>query len=108
MLDKEIETISSKGHACQLERPDPQKAMLKVFEQAKSPFERVHIDFLGSMCKKMFLIITDGFTQWLVVFLMNNTTTQSTIAKLRENFACVSIRSFEVERDRFHKKTKCE
>lgn len=87
LLDKEIEAIVSKCHACQLERSDPQKAMLKAFEESKGLFERIHIDFLGPVCNKMFLIITDAFTKWPKVFVMNNITTQMTISKLRETFA---------------------
>ncbi|XP_043466332.1 uncharacterized protein K02A2.6-like [Leptopilina heterotoma] len=74
LLDKEIKKIALQCHACQLERPDPQKAKLKLFEEATFPFERIHIDFLGPIAKKMFLIVTDAFTKWPEVFSMNNTT----------------------------------
>ena len=87
-LDQDIEEFVKNCKACQLTSSSPEKVELKKFPEAKFPFERVHIDFLGPYKGRMYLILVDAFSRWPeIVDMGNKTDSKFTIEKLREIFA---------------------
>ena len=86
-LDQDVEQYVKGCKLCMVHRPDPPKVPLTKWPDAKTPWERVHIDYLGPVKGKMFLVIVDSYTKWVEVFEMPNTDSNATTCKLREVFS---------------------
>ena len=56
------------------------------WENAKSPWLRVHLDFAGPYLGKMFLVLVDSYSKWLDVTPMSNTKTTLLVECLRHSF----------------------
>ncbi len=57
----------------------------------EKPWSRLHLDFAGSYCGSMFLVLVDTHSKWMDVVMMKNITTAMTIEKLRIIFATHGI-----------------
>lgn len=90
-LDAEIEQISRNCLQCQLTRPNPKKVTTHVWEAAKRPFERVHVDFAGPFMGNYYFILIDAYTKWPEVYVIPNITTKTTMDKCREIFSRFGI-----------------
>ncbi|KAK9704019.1 Integrase zinc binding domain [Popillia japonica] len=55
LIDKEIEELAKSCDACNKVRPNPPKAAVIPYNEAKHIFDRIHIDFFGPFRDKMFL-----------------------------------------------------
>ena len=86
-LDAEITSTVQQCDLCQLHRPSPSKAPLHPWEWPTKPWARLHIDHAGSFHGKLFLIIVDAHSKWIDVQIVNSTSAESTISKLRPIFA---------------------
>jgi len=86
-IDIEIEGITKRCELCLIHSENPPKAVLHSWPWPDGPSLRVHLDFLGPVNKRMFLVIIDVFSKWVYVKFMPNITTFSTIKILREYFA---------------------
>ena len=86
-IDKQIENTVKGCDACQQYRNAPALAPLHVWSWPSHPWERVHIDFLGPFMGKMILVVTDAHSKWPEAIVMKSTTSERTIAVLREIFA---------------------
>ncbi|XP_060881536.1 uncharacterized protein K02A2.6-like [Metopolophium dirhodum] len=86
-IDLEIEGITKRCELCLIHSENPPKAVLHSWPWPDGPSLRVHLDFLGPVNKRMFLVIIDAFSKWVYVKFMPNITTFSTIKILREYFA---------------------
>ncbi|KAG7295105.1 hypothetical protein JYU34_022039 [Plutella xylostella] len=53
---------------CARLRPAPPRAQLTPWPYPPEPWHRVHLDFLGPMNNKMFLIIVDAYSKWVEVY----------------------------------------
>lgn len=65
--------------------------MTHVWEAAKCPFERVHVDFAGPFMGNYFFILIDAYTKWPEIYVIPNIGTQITIEKCREIFSRYGI-----------------
>nr|XP_022908875.1 uncharacterized protein K02A2.6-like [Onthophagus taurus] len=83
-LDKDIEKYVKSCEACMTFSRNPELVKLTKFTEAKEVFDRVHIDFMGPFKGKMFLIITDSYSKWPEIYLMNKIDSENTIEKLRD------------------------
>jgi len=86
-IDFEIEGITKRCELCLIHSENPPKAVLHSWPWPDGPSIMVHLDFLGPVNKRMFLVIIDAFSKWVYVKFMPNITTFSTIKILREYFA---------------------
>ena len=57
------------------------------WEWPTKPWARLHIDHAGPFHGKLFLIIVDAHSKWIDVQIVNSTSAESTISKLRPIFA---------------------
>ncbi|XP_062532994.1 uncharacterized protein K02A2.6-like [Bombyx mori] len=48
------------------------------------PFYRVHLDFLGPLNGRMYLVLVDAYSKWLEVYEMASTTTSAVIERMYE------------------------
>uniref|UniRef100_A0A183BQV4 RNA-directed DNA polymerase n=1 Tax=Globodera pallida TaxID=36090 RepID=A0A183BQV4_GLOPA len=85
-IDKDIEAIRKKCKTCQVNAPEMRKVPLHPWEVPERPWQRLHIDFCGPFLNKMWLIVVDAKTKWPEVVMMKNTTTESTMAAIRNLF----------------------
>lgn len=86
-LDRRIEAIANNCHECIQARPFPAKVQHSPWPKSSFAFHRIHIDFLGPLAHKTFLIVLDSYSKWVEVFPMTTITSSETIEKLRECFA---------------------
>ncbi|KAK9687177.1 Integrase core domain [Popillia japonica] len=86
-LDKDIENLVRSCPAGLSVRAQPEKATLIKWELTQKPFDRIHLDFLGPINGKMFMILVDSYSQWVEVVETQKIDTTTTIERLREIFA---------------------
>ncbi|XP_031571846.1 uncharacterized protein K02A2.6-like [Actinia tenebrosa] len=85
-LDKQIETLAKGCSGCQLIQNEPPITRLHPWEWPNGPWQRIHVDFAGPFLNRMFLIVVDAYSKWPEVEVMQSTTTEKTIEKLRQIF----------------------
>lgn len=86
-MDKNIEQMVSACLECQAHANDPAKITDHSWKYPDGPWKRVHVDFAGPFRGKTYLILVDAYSKWPEVFIMNTTTTTSTIRVLTSIFA---------------------
>ena len=86
-LDAMIENKVQGCETCQLHRPLPPKAPLHPWESPNCSWSRLHIDHAGPYLGKLYLILVDAFSKWIEVHIVNSTSSEATIEKLRTIFS---------------------
>ena len=86
-IDKDLEIKAKSCHTCQTHQRLPPKAPVHAWEYPSTPWERVHIDFMGPFEGKMLLIIVDAHSKWIEAHVMTSSTSTATIERLRQTFA---------------------
>ncbi|XP_039396848.1 uncharacterized protein K02A2.6-like, partial [Mauremys reevesii] len=86
-LDSAIEEKAKACMSCQGVRNAPQWAPLHPWDWPENPWQRIHVDFAGPLEGSMFLVAVDAHSKWPEVFIMQSTTAESTIQKLRGLFS---------------------
>ncbi|MCG8032935.1 MAG: DDE-type integrase/transposase/recombinase [Candidatus Thiodiazotropha taylori] len=86
-IDKDIENLVKQCSGCQKQQKEPTKAFLHPWEWPTSPWERVHIDFLGPFMNRMFFVMIDAHSKWPEVFVMKSTSAEKTVNIMRSVFA---------------------
>lgn len=90
-LDDDIEGLTKNCLQCQMTRTNPKKVKTHVWEAAKKPFERVHVDFAGPFMGTYFFLLIDAYSKWPEVYVIPNITTTTTIEICREIFSRFGI-----------------
>ena len=90
-MDQNLESKVRGCDTCQKSRHAPPKALLHPWEYPSRAWSRIHIDFAGPYQGKMLLIIVDAYTKWVEVHVMNSSTAEATVDKLRQSFATFGI-----------------
>ncbi|XP_050059397.1 uncharacterized protein K02A2.6-like [Aphis gossypii] len=90
-IDKEIVQITKECLGCMEHSDNPPKSILHNWPWPEGPAQRVHLDFLGPINGKMFVVIIDAHSKWVHVRFMNNITSEGTIKILREYFSLWGI-----------------
>lgn len=81
-LDSEVTTIVQKCDACLLDRPNPSKAPLHLWECLTRPWAQVHNDHADPFYGRLFLVVVDAYSKWIDVHIVTSTSSEATIAKL--------------------------
>ena len=90
-IDQHITNMVQNCTACQSERNKPATALLHPWSWPDRPWMRIHVDFAGPFQGAMFMIVVDAHSKWLEVIPMSSTTTEKTIAVLRNLFASYGL-----------------
>ena len=85
-IDAKIEQITKSCERCQAVRNSPPAAPLHPWSWPSHPWQRIHIDFAGPFCQKMFFVLVDSHSKWAEVVEMSSTTSAATIKVLRQFF----------------------
>lgn len=77
------------AHApCAPRRPTHRRGKRRAFGRGrKKAWSRVHMDYLGPLFGKLYLVMVDAGSKWLEVFEVPSTAAQHAIARLSETFA---------------------
>lgn len=67
-LDKDIESLVKKCIGCSSNSSIPSKVLLVDWKLLEEVWERIHIDDLGPIKSKHYLIVLDAHSKWLGVF----------------------------------------
>lgn len=87
-LDKDLEDMAKSCENCLQYRSNPPKSELITWKWPSEPWSRVHLDFMGPIFGKYFLILVDAHSKWPECIDMNQSITASqTIKALRAIFA---------------------
>ena len=90
-MDKDIERYVKKCPVCQSSRKDPPVAPAHPWPVPDKPWTRLHIDYVGPLEGKMFLLITDAHSRWMEIHATNTSTSSATIELLRKSFASLGL-----------------
>ncbi|XP_063636147.1 uncharacterized protein K02A2.6-like [Cydia splendana] len=86
-IDADVERACRSCGTCAAESSAPPRAPPQPWRYLTDAWTRLHIDFLGPVQGRTFLILIDSTSKWLEVFQMQSTTAKSVIKVLRETFA---------------------
>ncbi|XP_045541460.1 uncharacterized protein K02A2.6-like [Papilio machaon] len=87
-VDEAIENLIGSCEVCTRLRPSPPRTKLVPWRFPPQPFYRVHIDFLGPLNGRTYLVVVDSYTKWVEVYDMNaNTTSYAVVERLYEYIA---------------------
>ena len=76
---------------CQGTRNKPPSATLHPWDWPQKPWQRVHADYAGPFLGRMFLILVDANTKWVDIHVVNSTSAEVTIEKMRATFATLGL-----------------
>ncbi|XP_059048702.1 uncharacterized protein K02A2.6-like [Achroia grisella] len=86
-IDEAIEQQCRMCNTCAAEADAPPRHAPTPWPWPTRPWSRIHMDFLGPINNKIYLVIVDAHTKWLEVFQVPSTAAVHCIAKLSELFA---------------------
>ncbi|XP_049866275.1 uncharacterized protein K02A2.6-like [Pectinophora gossypiella] len=87
-IDDAIENMIGTCNVCIQLRPSPARAPISPWARPPQPFQRLHIDFLGPINGRTYLVIVDASTKWVEVYdMVTNTTTSAVIEKMCDCFS---------------------
>ncbi|XP_011313170.1 uncharacterized protein K02A2.6-like [Fopius arisanus] len=85
-IDGDIENTTQRCILCLENSDNPPRAKLQNWKWPEGPNQRLHIDFLGPIDGRMYMVIIDAFSKWLEVKEMKDITSRTTIVALKEYF----------------------
>ncbi|XP_061715638.1 uncharacterized protein K02A2.6-like [Cydia pomonella] len=86
-IDADVERTCKSCGTCVAESSAPPRAPPQPWRYLTDVWTRLHIDFLGPIQGRTFLILIDSTSKWLEVFQMQSTTAKAVIKVLRETFS---------------------
>jgi len=90
-LDKHIEECVRHCSHCKSNRGNVAEAPLFPWDVPVAPWERLHLDFAGPFCGRMWLLGVDAYSKWPEIGSMRSATAAKTISLLRDWFARFGI-----------------
>ena len=90
-MDAQIEELVRKCRNCQENRPEKRRMEVHQWDPAPHAFSRIHIDFMGPIRGKLFLVIVDAFSRWIDVQEVPSTSAAAVIPRLRRLFAYFGV-----------------
>lgn len=83
-IDEALEKMIGACATCAQLRASPPRVQPSPWPYPSHPFHRVHLDFLGPLNGRMFLVIVDAYSKWVEVYEMNSCTSTALIERLYE------------------------
>ena len=90
-MDEDIELIVKRCSKCQGDQNKVPVVPLQPWKFPATLWSRLHIDYVGSFLKSMFLAIIDAYSKWVEIFRTSSSTSTITIQCLRSTFARYGI-----------------
>ena len=86
-MDTALEVAVLTCAECQENQKSPSRAPMHPWEWPDRPWARIHIDYAGPVRGKMILVVVDSHSKWIEAHVVNSSTSQATIEKLRLIFS---------------------
>ena len=86
-IDADIERSVRLCMSCQEVQPSPPAAPLHPWKWPTRPWARLHLDFAGPVCGKMFLVTIDAHSRWIEAACTPTTSSSVVIEELKTVFA---------------------
>ena len=86
-----IENTVKNCKVCQETRHRPPSATLHPWDWPRNPWQRVHADYAGPFLSRMFLVLVDANTKWVDIHVVNSSSAEVTIEKIRATFATLGL-----------------
>lgn len=86
-IDEAVEAMCQGCAVCAAQADAPPRQAPRPWPWPSRPWSRVHLDFMGPIFGKTYLVVVDAMSKWLEVFLVPSTAANWTIDKLTELFA---------------------
>ena len=90
-INLDIEKCVKSCNPCQEVRHRSPSALLHPRDWPRQPWQRVHADYIGPFLGKMFVLLVDANTKWIDVHVVNSSSSQFTIEKMRATFAILGL-----------------
>ena len=74
-------------HGLSTDPEKPGNRTIALVGMASSPWQRIHVAFVGLFIAEMFLLVADAHSKWPEVVKMNSTTATKTVEELRKLFS---------------------
>lgn len=78
-IDARLEAIAGACDVCAALRPAPPRAPLSPWPYPPQSFYRIHLDFLGPLNNKMFLVIVDAYSKWVECYTLTSSYGSKTV-----------------------------
>lgn len=85
-IDAEIERVASNCDRCITTKVSPPKVPIENWKWPNAVFERIHLDYLGPIHNKTYLVLIDAYSKWLECIEVPNLTATTLINKLQSIF----------------------
>lgn len=86
-IDSDVEEMCKQCVICSAESQAAPRVLPQPWPYHTQPWSKIHIDFLGPLNGKTFLVLIDSTTKWLEIMEMYRTNASSVIKNLRSTFA---------------------
>ncbi|XP_055590370.1 uncharacterized protein K02A2.6-like [Uranotaenia lowii] len=86
-IDAAIETFVKQCGNCASHSKSPPKLPPQPWPQAKTPWERIHVDFAGPFFDQHFLVVVDAHSKWPEIRILRSPSTSAVVEFLEELFA---------------------
>ncbi|KAL0810732.1 hypothetical protein ABMA28_010054 [Loxostege sticticalis] len=90
-IDEAVEAACRACGVCAAHADSPPHQAPRLWPWPPKPWTRIHIDFLGPIYNKMYLVVIDSSSKWIEVYQVPSTAASTTITKLRELWARFGI-----------------
>lgn len=85
-VDEAVEALCKGCETCAAQADAPPRQTPRPWPWPSRPWSRVHLDFMGPIFGKTYLVVVDAMSKWLEVFQVPSTAANWTIDKLTELF----------------------
>ncbi|XP_048482923.1 uncharacterized protein K02A2.6-like isoform X1 [Plutella xylostella] len=90
-VDEDVERMCRQCAVCAAQADAPPRHAPRPWPWPHSPWSRVHVDFLGPIYGKLYLVAVDAMSKWIEVFNVPSTVAKCTIDRLSELFSRFGI-----------------
>ncbi|KAK6745962.1 hypothetical protein RB195_012209 [Necator americanus] len=87
IINRDIEEAVRHCRNCHEAAKMPKKTVFNSWTTEKKPWDRIHIDYVGPLNGRMYLVVVDAYSKWPEVFEMSSSSTTATLRELRMLFA---------------------
>ncbi|KAK6762016.1 hypothetical protein RB195_022926 [Necator americanus] len=86
-INRDIEEVVRHCRNYQEAAKMPKKTVLNSWTSEKKPWDRIHIDYVGPLNGRMYLVVVDAYSKWPEVFEMSSSSSTATLRELRMLFS---------------------
>lgn len=83
-IDEAVEAVCRACTVCAAHADAPPRQSPRPWPWPHRPWTRIHLDFMGPIFGKTYLVVVDAMSKWIEVFNVHNTTAAATIERLSE------------------------